>query len=71
MKDKVLKYVNKHDGFCPSFTVIFAGRQAVVSIKHRGTEYNLGHKETTYGFLFWLRLALNIRKCFKQQINHE
>ena len=71
MRNKVLKYVSKHEGFCPNFTFIFTGNKAVISIKHHKTEFNIGHKETYYGFLFWLRLALNIRKCFRKQIIHE
>lgn len=70
MRGKVLKYHDSHGRFCPTFSIIFTGSKAVVSIKHRGTDRNVGHQETYYGLFFWIRLALSIRKCFKQQINH-
>lgn len=71
MREKVLKYTKHHDGFCPSFSVIYTGSKAVVSIKHRGTDRNVGHQEVGYGLLFNLRLAFALSRCFKKQIKHK
>lgn len=69
-RKQVVKYCSSHETFAPSFSVIFIGRKAVVSIKHRPYYVAVGHTDTHYGFLFWIRLGLNFRKCFKEQIKH-
>jgi hypothetical protein len=71
MRSNILKYINNHNGFCPSFTVIFTGSKAVVSIKHKGTDRNVGHQEAVYGIFFWFRLLIALRRCYKLQTNQD
>lgn len=70
MRDKFDSYYIANDLNCPSFDLIFTGKRAVISIKHLKTEHQTGHISTDYGFFFWIRLMLAIKRCYTEQINH-